>query len=238
MEAGVILVFFLMIRRPPRSTLFPYTTLFRSAGGSQLDSVRVATKRLPQPRLVGGGPGLALQLVTVAVGAIRVGIALLAERVAQLGGARHDLALDDQVGAPVAPVPLGSGRRGKDHDVSSGSSVLRRNRATDASSPSVMATPSSFSAHTAYSSRSRSDRASTRLRPSGAIEAATVSSTARAKDMAVSAASMWVRSSSLNWRLQIRWASARSRSAACSMIRTICSVSLMTCRQRVRVTRR
>ena len=24
-------VFFLMIRRPPRSTLFPYTTLFRSA---------------------------------------------------------------------------------------------------------------------------------------------------------------------------------------------------------------
>src|SRR6266700_6904689 len=27
----VFLFFFLMIRRPPRSTLFPYTTLFRSA---------------------------------------------------------------------------------------------------------------------------------------------------------------------------------------------------------------
>src|SRR5215467_14431494 len=27
-------VFFLMIRRPPRSTLFPYTTLFRSPGGA------------------------------------------------------------------------------------------------------------------------------------------------------------------------------------------------------------
>src|SRR3712207_8053872 len=27
------LLFFLMIRRPPRSTLFPYTTLFRSARG-------------------------------------------------------------------------------------------------------------------------------------------------------------------------------------------------------------
>src|SRR3712207_9436034 len=27
--------FFLMIRRPPRSTLFPYTTLFRSTGGRQ-----------------------------------------------------------------------------------------------------------------------------------------------------------------------------------------------------------
>src|SRR5256885_7339053 len=34
-----ILLFFLMIRRPPRSTLFPYTTLFRSrargAGGQR-----------------------------------------------------------------------------------------------------------------------------------------------------------------------------------------------------------
>src|SRR6266496_4729733 len=28
---GVLLVFFLMIRPPPRSTLFPYTTLFRSS---------------------------------------------------------------------------------------------------------------------------------------------------------------------------------------------------------------
>src|SRR3712207_7798712 len=27
--------FFLMIRRPPRSTLFPYTTLFRSAGADR-----------------------------------------------------------------------------------------------------------------------------------------------------------------------------------------------------------
>src|SRR2546429_4737598 len=27
-----VLFFFLMIRRPPRSTLFPYTTLFRSPG--------------------------------------------------------------------------------------------------------------------------------------------------------------------------------------------------------------
>src|SRR5688572_31977936 len=27
--------FFLMIRRPPRSTLFPYTTLFRSEGGGE-----------------------------------------------------------------------------------------------------------------------------------------------------------------------------------------------------------
>src|SRR5216683_3923916 len=29
--------FFLMIRRPPRSTLFPYTTLFRSRSGAEHD---------------------------------------------------------------------------------------------------------------------------------------------------------------------------------------------------------
>src|SRR5256885_12768509 len=30
-----VFFFFLMIRRPPRSTLFPYTTLFRSGEGGQ-----------------------------------------------------------------------------------------------------------------------------------------------------------------------------------------------------------
>src|SRR2546430_5853782 len=33
MPSRVLYFFFLMIRRPPRSTLFPYTTLFRSAFG-------------------------------------------------------------------------------------------------------------------------------------------------------------------------------------------------------------
>src|SRR3989442_9340773 len=33
-----------MIRRPPRSTLFPYTTLFRSAGGGHApDIIRIAS---------------------------------------------------------------------------------------------------------------------------------------------------------------------------------------------------
>src|SRR2546430_7392631 len=31
-----VIFFFLMIRRPPRSTLFPYTTLFRSGPGHRL----------------------------------------------------------------------------------------------------------------------------------------------------------------------------------------------------------
>src|SRR6266511_5239855 len=33
----IIIFFFLMIRRPPRSTLFPYTTLFRSTAGPRSD---------------------------------------------------------------------------------------------------------------------------------------------------------------------------------------------------------
>src|SRR5437773_5878059 len=36
-----LLFFFLMIRRPPRSTLFPYTTLFRSLG-TEMAQVDVA----------------------------------------------------------------------------------------------------------------------------------------------------------------------------------------------------
>src|SRR2546426_12338068 len=37
--------FFLMIRRPPRSTLFPYTTLFRSGGADFLDLEGLALRR-------------------------------------------------------------------------------------------------------------------------------------------------------------------------------------------------
>src|SRR2546428_2582282 len=36
LTAHILFFFFLMIRRPPRSTLFPYTTLFRSALGHRL----------------------------------------------------------------------------------------------------------------------------------------------------------------------------------------------------------
>src|SRR3712207_8051022 len=34
-----------MIRRPPRSTLFPYTTLFRSAGGLEVAAPQVGLPR-------------------------------------------------------------------------------------------------------------------------------------------------------------------------------------------------
>src|SRR3712207_7918548 len=40
----LVVFFFLMIRRPPRSTLFPYTTLFRSV------SIRGSSVRRPRRR--------------------------------------------------------------------------------------------------------------------------------------------------------------------------------------------
>src|SRR5438445_9490946 len=50
--------FFLMIRRPPRSTLFPYTTLFRSGRlrrepalpHARPDDARLRARRAPLPR--------------------------------------------------------------------------------------------------------------------------------------------------------------------------------------------
>src|SRR2546426_11863868 len=41
--------FFLMIRRPPRSTLFPYTTLFRSVRALVMELVEGATLAGPMP---------------------------------------------------------------------------------------------------------------------------------------------------------------------------------------------
>src|SRR5690348_17779603 len=45
----LIFFFFLMIRRPPRSTLFPYTTLFRSLRVDQGEE-RVVERRGASPR--------------------------------------------------------------------------------------------------------------------------------------------------------------------------------------------
>src|SRR3712207_8019645 len=39
-----------MIRRPPRSTLFPYTTLFRSRGASRVRAIRRRDRAPPQAR--------------------------------------------------------------------------------------------------------------------------------------------------------------------------------------------
>src|SRR6266852_4183340 len=51
-----IFFFFLMIRRPPRSTLFPYTTLFRSlcspSAGRDLLTIAAVGPVLPQRRRI------------------------------------------------------------------------------------------------------------------------------------------------------------------------------------------
>src|SRR5258705_10524640 len=46
---SILLFFFLMIRRPPRSTLFPYTTLFRSLGEAQWTWLQAGLKRSTAP---------------------------------------------------------------------------------------------------------------------------------------------------------------------------------------------
>src|SRR5256885_12069956 len=63
---SVCIIFFLMIRRPPRSTLFPYTTLFRSPEelmteaknlGAPYELVRWVARagKLPVPNFSAGG---------------------------------------------------------------------------------------------------------------------------------------------------------------------------------------
>src|SRR5437870_13030561 len=54
-----------MIRQPPRSTLFPYTTLFRStAHPSHQRATRGGPGRIPQVSACPGGRGVSKSLVT------------------------------------------------------------------------------------------------------------------------------------------------------------------------------
>src|SRR3712207_9300713 len=48
-----VLFFFLMIRRPPRSTLFPYTTLFRSGLGQSMSRRGNCWDNAPQESFFG-----------------------------------------------------------------------------------------------------------------------------------------------------------------------------------------
>src|SRR2546422_11128213 len=51
-----IIFFFLMIRRPPRSTLFPYTTLFRSHQVGKRQRPREVPREDPVPPRPRAGP--------------------------------------------------------------------------------------------------------------------------------------------------------------------------------------
>src|SRR5256884_5006747 len=57
-----------MIRRPPRSTLFPYTTLFRSTGYLEVPEGVDAATSIPVVVVNGAKPGRVLALVTGAHG--------------------------------------------------------------------------------------------------------------------------------------------------------------------------
>src|SRR2546422_5788463 len=61
-----------MIRRPPRSTLFPYTTLFRSSGAERLDDLAHLREVLP------GAWVAALEMDGVGLFVERLGADLLA----------------------------------------------------------------------------------------------------------------------------------------------------------------
>src|SRR3712207_7684681 len=63
MNSLSLLFFFLMIRRPPRSTLFPYTTLFRSTSHG-LTALATVVAQVPQPGTGAPPPG-AEKLLTI-----------------------------------------------------------------------------------------------------------------------------------------------------------------------------
>src|SRR6266511_6491607 len=75
---AVYLFFFLILRRPPRSTLFPYTTLFRSAD-VLLDPLRRELDKLciRTPEVLAS----ALADECVVLGAVRLGLDHVDERV-------------------------------------------------------------------------------------------------------------------------------------------------------------
>src|SRR5690242_20818725 len=59
LNLALLIIFFLMIRRPPRSTLFPYTTLFRSArqrrgAGPRVPGDHRGADAVPRGEPVGG----------------------------------------------------------------------------------------------------------------------------------------------------------------------------------------
>src|SRR5690349_23354950 len=75
-----------MLRRPPRSTLFPYTTLFRSAGDREFVHVPIAAMQLQ---------------AAVDDGALQIGDAVLGHRC----GGRIELALEMPLDAMIDEHP-------------------------------------------------------------------------------------------------------------------------------------
>src|SRR2546422_7663801 len=99
----MISLFFLMIRRPPRSTLFPYTTLFRSrhsgtripgeGGPNQLDGGRPCEHPMPGSPDLAHPPLAELLLQAVAPelsGALDLGTQIIDHAGSDIGHAHHE----------------------------------------------------------------------------------------------------------------------------------------------------
>src|SRR3989449_10418891 len=104
-----------MIRRPPRSTLFPYTTLFRS-----LDRVKWIKTRYPQVEVVGGNVGTgdgARSLVDHGADGVKVGIgpgSICTTRIVAGGGGPQITAIQNGargLGQSVGALIAGGGGR-------------------------------------------------------------------------------------------------------------------------------
>src|SRR2546430_9940402 len=87
-----------MIRRPPRSTLFPYTTLFRSADKGMVDFVKRQSTRFSRS---------ALSNVSRRAGQIRLALAL--------GGALEGFALGTREAVHAVIVDLLEDARSEEH---------------------------------------------------------------------------------------------------------------------------
>src|SRR5256885_15864719 len=75
-----VIIFFLMIRRPPRSTLFPYTTLFRSTMFGYFAAGYAATSPAPGAVTVGGGQLLPIIVAVLIVLVVLAGLPLAVMR--------------------------------------------------------------------------------------------------------------------------------------------------------------
>src|SRR2546429_8919074 len=100
-----------MIRRPPRSTLFPYTTLFRSHSEGVLKTVACLREAFPDAQIVGGNVASeagARALVERGVDAVKVGVgpgSICTTRVGTgVGGPQITAILDAGEGGGDVPV--------------------------------------------------------------------------------------------------------------------------------------
>src|SRR2546425_10325259 len=97
-----------MIRRPPRSTLFPYTTLFRSIAAAELGILQSAGNREHRARLHALGANLDLH----PPGQVFLGIHFHLSRGAQEARRHSNLANEESIGIRgYAPAHLRKERR-------------------------------------------------------------------------------------------------------------------------------